>query len=91
MGTFLSYFLVCWGIMTILYKYNVSERIKKLSDKTRIRFFYELSECEFCIEHHASIIPAVFVGVFFGFEWELLAYPIMSASMMNIVKTIRQK
>jgi hypothetical protein len=89
MGTFLSYFLVYWGITVLFYKYGVPERIALLSRTTKSRLLYELSECEFCMDHHVGIFPAAIFGLIFGYEWTLLAYPFMGASLANIVKTLK--
>ena len=86
---FLSYFLMHWGISVILTKYNSKKLLMKVSEKIEVRFLYEMSECEFCMNHHSGILPLVPFMIYYGFEWEWLLIPFMSASLMNIIKTIR--
>ena len=87
--TFITYFLIHWGVMVILYKYNLPSLIAKLANQINVRFFHSLSECEFCIEHHVGIIVMGLFLPFVGIEWMYLIFPFMSASLMNIIKTKR--
>ncbi len=91
----LQFFLFHWGIMIIFYKYNLSQKIAKLAVWTRIKLLHELSECQFCMNHH---VGALIVGgwylfdlylaqYFIGYETKYLLYPIMSAALINLVVT----
>ena len=89
---YIIYFLIHWGVMVIALKYNVKNAIyrtalKIQNKKTLSRLIYDMSECEFCISHHIGIFVIFPVFAFLGFNWYLLAYPFMSASLMNIIKT----
>lgn len=85
----------------IIYKYNVTKKIADFGKRVKKKFFYNLSECEFCIDHHFGIVA---IGVWALLDlviWYLhpylggyamyMFYPFLSASLMNIIKTIRNE
>ncbi len=86
---FIYFILIHWGVLVIAYKYEIKSRIQRLSNKMRWKFLHELSECEFCIEHHLAIVPSVLFAIGFG-EWFYLLFPFMGASLFNFIKGIRQ-
>lgn len=90
----MTYFLTHWGVMVVLYKYNVRGVICSISQKFKSRFgkfLHLLSECEFCIEHHVGVLVALVMIIVFFRSWLLIQviYPFMSAALMNIIKTVR--
>lgn len=90
MEILIKFFLIHWAFMIVLYKYDIKGKILAYSQKTRRKFFYELSQCEFCIEHHVGVILAVLWIILGNWSLELLIYPLMSSALINIVKTIRK-
>lgn len=88
---FFYFFLIHWATMAILYKYEISELIHKISVKIGIKFFHEMSQCELCIDHHFGIpvLGILFVLIDFEFEFIYLFYPFMSTGLMNIIKTLK--
>lgn len=85
------YFLLMWGVMVILYKYNVKEFLVNVSVRINRRLFYDMSNCEFCIEHHVGVILCCIFGLFSGYELIMFIYPFMFASLSNVIKTIAKK
>ncbi len=87
--------MIHWGIMVILYKYEIGKKIAALAVRTRIKLLYELSECQFCINHHIALIMLgiwylydLYLMDYFGNEIIYLFYPIMSAALINL--TVRK-
>lgn len=88
MEKFIIYFLCNWGLMVILYKYEVKSKIALFGKITKKKFFYLLSECEFCIEHHVGIVTVILFGLFNGWDYSLIIFPFMFASLSNIIKNL---
>ena len=78
----LVYFLFR-GLSIILEKYDLYEKFKKYSMNKGV-FLYKVSKCQFCMDHHLSIISTLVIGVLLGFEWFFLILPIVSASIHNM-------
>lgn len=84
---FLMFFLVHWGVLVILYKYDLKSMIALFAKKKQIKLFYEISECEFCLDHHVGVF-LVLPLLCFDFSWSYFLYPLMSSALCNIVKTL---
>lgn len=86
MKEFLAYVLLHYGFVLIAGKYNLKGIIQTVAEKTKTKLIYDLSECEFCIGHLVGalfLLPFVLVR---GFEWVHLVYPLMSISLIFMVK-----
>lgn len=84
--TFIQFFLVFYYVCIIAYKLEVPNKIKKLQKTPFLgRFFYELSQCEFCMENHLAFALAIWISYYF-FDWSMLIYAPMSAALSQIIK-----
>jgi uncharacterized membrane protein len=84
---FLFGYLFMNGIMVIVKKYNIIKKLEMYSLNKSYKFLYELSGCEFCIEHHVSIVPTIILLLMNYFEWYLIFIPFLIASFSNLIKT----
>jgi hypothetical protein len=90
----LSIFIFCFmfaylfmnGIMVILKKYNLIHKLEIFALTKGCKFLYNLSHCEFCIEHHLTIIPSVILFVANQKHWYLVFVPFLVASFSNLIK-----
>ena len=89
MEQFLIYFLIYWGVLVIAYKYNIKALIRRFASWVKVKFFHDMSECEFCIDHHIGVIVTLLFWVYTGHCVELFFFPIMGASLSNIIKTMQ--
>lgn len=79
-------FLVFWGLKVIAVKYNIQYKLGILANKWQSKVLYEVSECQFCFEHHLAIIPTLISLLFFNPEWKDVFMPIMVAALSNLLK-----
>ena len=87
---FTVFFLVHWGVMFIFYKYDFDLKLTKLPDSIGGYFgrkLYNLSQCDFCVSFWIALILLVPLQ-FIQFDWINTFYPLMSASLINIIYTI---
>ena len=87
---FLAFFLIHWGVLIVAYKYSIPRKIEDFGNDRGIKFLYDLGCCEFCIEHHIALLIVPFFGIWFTWEWVLIFYPFMSASLSNVIKSIKR-
>jgi len=85
MKEFLIYILICHGLATMFYKFKIDDWIKGKSKYLGV-FFYELSECRFCMNHHIAVIPAIGFWFLMDADWFILAYPMCYTAFMDIMR-----
>lgn len=96
---FILYFLVSNGLIIILDKYTFRDRLALLGMKLGSykgfnmigKLLNNISKCEFCFDHHVSLITVSIIGCIFGYEIEQLFYPIMIAVIMSILNSLKSK
>ena len=79
------FFLINWGLWVIRDKYQLNTKFGRVAP---FRWMHDMSECEFCMDHHAAVIVAPLFGMLFGWNWILLAFPFASAALSNILKAL---
>ena len=77
------------GLSVIWNKYNLTGALSDLSMKVKSRFIYNLSNCEFCIEHHLAIIPTVILILMINFTVEHTFIPFITSSLLQLIKTFK--
>lgn len=87
MEKFLAFFLVHWAVLIVWYKYNMTKRLEDYSNEKENKFLYELSTCEFCVEHHLAVPLMGVLFLIFEPDWVYLIYPLMSSALSNILKS----
>lgn len=80
----LKFFLLHYGILQIMGKYEGRKVLRKLTTKTKL--FYLIAECEFCYNHFGGVLCLPLAFLFWGFGLELLAFPLMSTAFLFIIK-----
>lgn len=83
---FLFGYLFMNGIMVIVKKYELISKLEMYALTKGYKFLYKLSHCEFCIEHHLTIIPAIILFLMNLNEWYLIFIPFLVASLSNLLK-----
>lgn len=96
LSDFFAFVMLHNAAWIICRKYSVNGAVLKLSDLTAkvkflSRFFYELSECNFCLSHHVGMAVVGLIWVFgqisgyFHVPLIYLIYPLMSASLIHMI------
>ncbi len=49
-------------------------------------FIRKMFDCDFCLYHNFGVVIVAIFGIFEGYEWVDLCVPLMSASLINMVK-----
>jgi len=85
---FLSFFLVYYYIILLFYKWQLPSLIKKAQKLPIIgRFFYDLSECEFCMENHMALLFAAPLYVYTG-NLVVFLFAIMATALSQLLKRL---
>jgi hypothetical protein len=82
-------FLVFWSLKVIWEKYNIQYKIGELSLKFNSKLLHEISECQFCLEHHLAVVPVLISFLFFKPEWMDIFMPLMIAGLSNLISALR--
>ena len=88
MEKFIFIFLVFWGLRVIVHKYHIPHKLGSLANKWNSKLLYEISECEFCFEHHLAAATTIVSFLFFTPELKDLCMPIMVAALSNLIKSV---
>ena len=88
MEKFIFIFLVFWGLLVIAKKYQLPYKLGTLANKWNSKILYEISECEFCFEHHLAAVTTIVSFLFFTPELKDLCTPIMVAALSNLIKSV---
>ena len=82
MYNFIAYFLVYYWAILLIYRLNLPTKLYNLLPNA---FIDELTNCEFCIESHVSLVFALFFYYFSGDNSAILYY-FMCPALSNILK-----
>jgi len=83
-------FLFTNGLIVIFHKYKMKEKLLNFGMKTKMKFFYDLSGCDFCIEHHLAILPTIILFLRNFHEVEYIILPFLVSSCFNLIKQFKK-
>lgn len=87
---FFFVFLFTNGLIVIFHKYEMKQKLLKFGMKTKMKFFYDLSGCDFCIEHHLAILPTIILFLRNFCEIEYIILPFLVSSGLNLIKQLKK-
>lgn len=80
------FFLLHWGVMVIVYKYQLDEKLQMYALVKGNRFLHDLADCAFCFEFWFGVLILLCI-VLVGMPYFVLM-PFLSTSLMNIIKSL---
>jgi len=84
---FLAFFLVYHYLLILFYKWDAPKFIRKLQKTPLLgRFFYDLSECEFCMENHIAFAFAAPIYIYTS-NLVVFLFAIMATALSQLLKT----
>ena len=88
--SFFFSFLFTNGLSVIYHKYRMNDKLLNFAMKTKMKFFYDLAGCQFCVEHHLAILPVIILFLMNYFSVEHIFIPFLVSSLLNLTKTIKK-
>jgi len=85
MGIILLAYLTFKGLRIILEKNGFYAWFEMFASQQRFKFILSLSRCNFCMNHHLSILATIIVGLLTGFDLFYLLLPLTSATIENLL------
>ena len=82
---FVIYGLILF-INALFEKWGWWEKLALIGSVAKIKTFYELTQCRFCLLFHISWIITLIYGILFGLKWELLLVPFVVSGLTTLKK-----
>jgi hypothetical protein len=66
-------------------KWGVWEYIAKVGSGSSSETIFQLSQCEFCLKFHLSVVLTLILSIFVGFEWSILIVPGVVSGLIRLI------
>lgn len=70
----------------IFEKWGIWDKLLLIGAMVKNRFFYDLTQCRFCLRFHLSVLFTLIHSIFFGFNIQDLLIPFVVLGLTNLIK-----
>lgn len=73
-------------INALFEKWGFWDKLALIGSVSKLKWFYQLTQCRFCLLFHLSWIITLIYGFMFGLKWELLLVPFVVSGLLTLKK-----